>query len=288
MRISTIVTTFNHEKYINQCLDNILCQQGNFEMEVVVGDDCSTDKTLQIVQQYNVTHPEKIIVVPAPQNLGITKNLKRCLDNCSGDYIAICEGDDYWIDNQKLQKQYTFLKEHENCSMCFSQIYLLYEDTGELMLHPDQVSLNKKRLTTKDLVKRNFIGNFSCCMYRTDSVRKLRDEIFDVYTVDWMFNIAMGEIGDIGFLEEPLSVYRIREGGAWSGKSEIEKLRELQGLIDVYNKCLNYEYDDSFSQIKKDITVEINRLLNVRNTYYDLTRYRTILKKVFVKIFKFF
>src|SRR5690349_4970838 len=98
MKINVIVTTYNHEKYIAQCLESILEQKGDFEIEVIVGDDCSTDGTRKIVEGFGARHPNIISVLPKGENLGITKNLKRCLDACTGEYIAICEGDDYWTD----------------------------------------------------------------------------------------------------------------------------------------------------------------------------------------------
>jgi glycosyltransferase involved in cell wall biosynthesis len=259
-KISVIITSFNHERYIKQCLESILDQKGNFNLEIILGDDCSTDKTSEIIQQYYETYPDTIKMMPQEPNLGITKNLKRCLDACSGVYIAICEGDDYWTDNYKLQKQQEFLDKHRECSMCFSAIVLYNEDTNQFVPHQGQLSLKKQFLTTEDLIKINYIGNFSCCMYRTNSVRMLDDRLFDIYTVDWMFNMAMGELGEIGFLSEPMSVYRIRSGGAWSGKSRLDQLYEQSFYIDLYNKYFEYKYDPAFSRLKRELDVEINRL----------------------------
>ena len=107
-KISVVVTAYNHENYIAQCLDSVLMQKGAFDLEVILGDDCSTDRTRQIMQEYTEKHPAIFILMPPTANMGITKNIKRCLDACSGDYIAFCEGDDYWTDSHKLQKQMEF------------------------------------------------------------------------------------------------------------------------------------------------------------------------------------
>ena len=166
MKISVIVTSFNHEKYITQCLESILSQTGDFDMEIIIGDDCSTDNTRTIAQYFEEKYPQIITVLPPGPNLGITKNLKRCLEACSGDYVAICEGDDYWTDTNKLQKQKKFLDSHPDYSMCFSAIMIYFEDQNRFEPHHDQLLLSKNILSTEDLIQQNYIGNFSCCMYR--------------------------------------------------------------------------------------------------------------------------
>jgi glycosyltransferase involved in cell wall biosynthesis len=288
MKISVVVTTYNHESYIRQCLENILSQKGDYDLEVIVGDDCSTDKTLIIIEQYKISHRNTIFILPTQNNLGITKNLKRCLDACSGDYIAICEGDDYWTDNYKLQKQKDFLDKHRECSMCFSAIVLYYEDTNQFVPHQGQLSLKKQFLTTEDLIRINYIGNFSCCMYRTDSVRMLNDKIFNLYTVDWMFNMAIGELGMIGFLSDPMSVYRIRSGGAWSGKPRLEQLNDQLYHINTYNNYFGYKYNTSFSELKEKIGEEFDylKILEVANIF-DIISSRLPFRKVLRSIYSF-
>ena len=204
-------------------------------MELIIGDDCSTDNTRIITQHFQEMY-SNIILLPAAPNLGITKNLKRCLDACSGDYIAICEGDDYWTDTRKLEKQKIFLDSHPGYSMCFSAIMIYFEERNRFEPHHDQLFLNKNVLTTEDLIEQNYIGNFSCCMYRTSAIRQLPPGIFDIFTVDWMFNIACSRIGAIGFIRDWMSVYRKHPQGAWAGREELGKLKELRHLIDVYNR----------------------------------------------------
>lgn len=121
-KISVVVTAYNHEKYVAQCLDSILIQKGTYALEVILGDDCSADRTRRIMQEYAEKHPDIFILLPPTANMGVTKNINRCLDTCSGDYIAFCEGDDYWIDRYKLQKQMEFLESHPGYSMCFKRL----------------------------------------------------------------------------------------------------------------------------------------------------------------------
>ena len=251
MKINVIVTTYNHEKYITQCLESVLEQKGDFQIEVIVGDDCSTDNTRKIIKEFEERYPKIISVLPMEKNLGITKNLKRCLDACSGEYIAICEGDDYWTDEYKLQKQMTLLETHQDFSMCFSALMIYHEDKDIFELHLGQTLFDKEFLTTEELIDNNYIGNFSCCMYRGEVVRKLPQGIFEFFTVDWMFNICCSQFGDIGYIKTVMSVYRQHEKGTWSGRLPFEKARMLYGYIDEYNRFFNYEYDQGLTSHQK-------------------------------------
>lgn len=253
MKISVIITSYNHEKYIAQCVDSILAQKGDFEMEIVVGDDCSRDRTGAILEGYRQKHPNLIRILHDDKNLGITRNLKRCLDACTGEFIAICEGDDYWTDPYKLQKQSQYLRARPDFAMCFSTLNLYYEAENKFVLFEDQLKFPRDEVNIHDLIKNNLIGNFSCCMYRTKAVRKLSPRLFEFFTVDWMFNMAISQIGRIGYIRESLSVYRKHDSGAWTGKTQVQQATELLILIDTYNHFLQYRYNADFLKNKQGI-----------------------------------
>jgi glycosyltransferase involved in cell wall biosynthesis len=266
MKINVVVTAYNHERYIAQCLESVLNQKGDFQVEVIVGDDCSTDNTRKIIEEFQARYPQMIHVLPVEENLGIPKNLKRCLDACSGEYIAICEGDDYWTDENKLQKQKDFLETRRDCSMCFSAILLYYQEENSTTPHHAQSLLQKDVITIEDLIESNYIGNFSCCMYRTDIVKKLPQGIYDLRTDDWIFNMACSQFGKIGFIPDKMSVYRIHSKGAWSGKDRFEQLDYIRNYIDVSNKFFDYKYDALFSQRKKVVENRIIYLKTLADT----------------------
>lgn len=253
--ISVIVTSYNHEKYIQQCMESILMQKGNFNVEIVIGDDCSTDGTMSILETYSEKYPKLIRILPNTTNLGITKNLKRCFDFCTGNFIAICEGDDYWIDEYKLQKQMVRLEKDKDLSMCFSPIILFFEDTQKFEPYIKPCGEIEK-ITSTDLIEFNYIGNFSCCMYRKRAIQKLPEGIFDLFAVDWIINISCGEVGDIGYLADYMSVYRKHRSGAWTGLPQHGRRSRLLQLVDEYDKVLNYRLHDSFLAYKEIIINE--------------------------------
>lgn len=127
MKVSVAVVTYNQEKYIKQCLDGIIMQQTDFEYDVIVGEDSGTDKTLSICEKYAKQYPQ-IKILPKQERLGIGQNWMRVLKACSGDYIAFCEGDDYWTHPLKLQRQVEYLDAHPEYSMCYTDCDIYYED----------------------------------------------------------------------------------------------------------------------------------------------------------------
>ncbi len=128
--VSVIVLTYNHEAYIRQALDGILCQKVPFRYEILVGDDASDDETPTILQQYQALHPETIRLFLRKKNVGPTRNAYELFTQARGDYIATCEGDDYWTDENKLQLQVGFLEAHPEYIGC-SHPCLIVDEHGQ-------------------------------------------------------------------------------------------------------------------------------------------------------------
>lgn len=123
MKISVAIITYNQQDTISQTLDSILCQQGDFDLEVVVGEDCSADNTPAICREYAKRYPDKIVLLQEEHNMGIMRNFVNVINHCTGDLIGICAGDDYWCDEHKLQKQMNYLSVHPECGVCTTSGY---------------------------------------------------------------------------------------------------------------------------------------------------------------------
>lgn len=138
MKISVGVITYNQRDTIRQTLDSILMQQGDFDLEVVIGEDCSTDNTYAICHEYasksTTDNPQsKIVLLPNQKNLGIMANFARVMKACTGDYVAICAGDDYWCDEHKLQKQLDYFNSHPDIGVVSTSGYKLLVKTNTLV-----------------------------------------------------------------------------------------------------------------------------------------------------------
>src|SRR5690554_2607359 len=129
--VSVVMPTYNHEKYIRQAIEGVLMQETDFLFELIIIEDCSVDDTKKIALEYAEKHPEIINVLGAEKNLGITDNYFRAMGAITGKYIAICEGDDYWTDPLKLQKQVNFMETNPDCSLCFHPISHVFVNSGQ-------------------------------------------------------------------------------------------------------------------------------------------------------------
>lgn len=131
--VSVAVITYNQQSTIAQALDSILCQKGDFGLEVVIGEDCSGDNTWNICDEYQKRYSDKVRLLPNEKNLGIMANFARTVQACTGDYLAILAGDDYWCDDRKLQKQLQFMQEHPEFGVVCTSGYRLMVRSGRLL-----------------------------------------------------------------------------------------------------------------------------------------------------------
>ena len=162
MKLSVFVVTYNQEKYIRQCLDSILMQKVDFDYEVVIGEDHGTDGTRAICEEYAAKYPQ-IRLLPLIENLGITKNWQRVLSECKGDYIAMCEGDDYWTDSNKLQIQMSFLEHNKEYPLCFHKVTVKTDSLSDKHIfehleeraYTDREIYNKWTILTSSVMFRN-------------------------------------------------------------------------------------------------------------------------------------
>jgi glycosyltransferase involved in cell wall biosynthesis len=128
--VSVLILTYNHEKYIAQAIKSVVNQNTNFNYEVLIGEDCSTDRTLEIIMPYLIQNPEKLKLLNSESNVGALKNEANLMSAAKGKYIAFLEGDDFWTDNNKLQKQVDFLESNPDFGLVHADVNHYYEFTG--------------------------------------------------------------------------------------------------------------------------------------------------------------
>lgn len=119
--ISVCMTTYNHGAYLAKAIESVLMQKCSFPYEIVLGEDCSTDNTPSICLEYQKAHPDIIRIITSQSNVGMKQNYRRTIEACRGKYIAICDGDDWWIYDRKLEEQALYLETHEQTGMCFTR-----------------------------------------------------------------------------------------------------------------------------------------------------------------------
>lgn len=234
MKVSVCIITYNHHKYIQQCLDTVLLQEMSTPWEIVIGDDCSNDGTREICHQYQQQHPEKIRVLHREKNLGMIRNLMDTFLACSGEYVAFIEGDDYWSDPLKLQKQADLLDSSPDASLCFHNALIKFMRKDEDAERPFHAQLQKKVFTTEDLLKQWFIPSASVMC------RKYENFSFPEWFVhcksgDIPFLLLMSLRGNIHYIDEVMSVYRVHDEGVSSTHNGYIKIIAMIFIYENFN-----------------------------------------------------
>lgn len=212
--VSVLCLTYNQKEYVRQCLDGFLMQKTNFEYEILINDDASNDGTTEVLKEYQKKYP-KIISIYTHSVNQYSKNannmyVRYLFPKAKGRYIALCDGDDYWTDPNKLQRQVDFLEKNQDYSMCFHPVKVVFENHEE----PDSIypiNDNKDDFTLKELLKSNFIQTNSV-MYRKQNYVGME---LDVMPGDWYMHLYHAQFGKIGFINKTMSVYRRQPNGIW-------------------------------------------------------------------------
>jgi len=221
--VSICSITYNHDKYIKDAMDGFLKQETNFPFEIVISDDCSTDNTRSLLKGYLERFPDKIRLLLPEENLGVVKNFSTTIAACRGKYIALCEGDDYWTDPLKLQKQVDFMEAHPECSLCCHKV-LIINTNG---LRPNSVFPDidgDKILDSEFLYEHAFIRT-SSVMYRNVDLDGLLKFLEGFKVGDSPLFYFFAQKGYIGFLDELMSAYRIHDNSLWSSQEGIDQVK---------------------------------------------------------------
>ncbi len=255
MKINVILITYNHAAYICQALESILMQKTEHEVEIIVADDCSPDNTVDIIREYENKTSFRFTYLPKDKNIGYNKNYQQAFAACTGDYVAIMEGDDYWVKINHLQNHIDLLTEQSAASMSYNRHIRLFEDQNREEIFEWTDNKDYQIVTTEELALGNRIGNLSCCMFRGDLIRNLDPKLFDMDIADWMLGMYMGQFGPLLYLKEVTSAYRIHDNGQWSKMSEEEQCKKVIEFINEYDKYFNYKFTIPFTKHKRRLEI---------------------------------
>lgn len=240
MRVSVLMVTYNHEAYIAQAIESVLAQEHpDFDIELVVGEDCSTDATRDVVSQFVRDYPETVTLVTGEHNVGQQRNVARAWRRCTGDYIAVLDGDDYWTSPAKLRTQVAYMEAHPDCAMCFHNVAAV-DDSGTHLETPE-MSAMPERTRLEDLLIGNYIGSCSI-MYRGGLVRDLPDWWNDVALGDFPLNVLHARFGWIGYIDEVMAAYRRHDAGRFSRQRPARQVRAFMTVLRNLDRTLERRY----------------------------------------------
>lgn len=278
---------YNHEPYIRQCLEGFVMQKTNFRFEAVVHDDASTDGTAAIIREYAEKYPDIIKPIFETENQYSKRDgsLTRIVNkHVFGKYVAICEGDDYWIDPLKLQKQVDFMEVHPKHSMCFHAHNICYNDgtTAVIQMYDNNMEIcpiNDLILGDADIVATNSM------LYRRELYIEKPSWVQKLSFGDFTLELVLAERGFVGYLKDIMSCYRLNSLGSWNSsinndiKKQIKHRKERILMWNEYNKWTNYSHS---YPVYKMLFYDRCRLLSLK--YLD---YFDIKDSVLLKIVKY-
>jgi len=208
--LSVALITYNHEPFIRDALEGIMSQQVDFDWEVVVGEDCSTDRTRDIVREYADRYPHIIRILDSPKNIGAHENWFRIIAACRGEFIASLDGDDYWCTPHKLQKQVDLLRTNPDLAASFHAVRRLRADGTTDCAYP---AGRRERYTFAHIAKHGCIHTSTAVMRRS-AFPGFPAWFSKAPCGDWPMHLLVVANGDAGYIDEVMSAYRHHPGGA--------------------------------------------------------------------------
>jgi len=226
MMISVCVITYNHEQYIHQTIEGILGQKCKYDLEIVIGEDCSTDNTYKICKRYQNQYPGIIRIIKRDRNSGMSANFLKTLRACSGKYIAICEGDDYWIHPNKLEIQIDYLEKNLPAGGCFHDVKNV--DENGIVIKDNYFSPTKYVYNQFDCLT-ILRSSYSTCslVFRKKVIGENLPDWFIKRSCDEFLDLLITQNGkELHYIPKNMAVYRIHNGGIWQGQSNIGRNKD--------------------------------------------------------------
>ncbi|MEK3954460.1 glycosyltransferase [Psychrobacillus sp. FSL K6-1464] len=293
--VSVNCTTYNQEQYIAEAIESFVNQITNFKYEILIGDDCSTDNTRIVVEHYANLHPDKIRIITSPTNVGARKNSQRLIQNSKGKYIAECEGDDYWTDPFKLQRQVDYMEKHPDCTLCFhsAEIIQAPNKRTDRFIRPyvtDQVS------PLEDII----IGGGGFCptpsLFYPKNLMENPPPFYESAPIgDYPMQMLLASHGYAYYMDKSMCAYRSGVEGSWTNRMILssnnrEKLIQINsGIIDLlngFNQYSRYRFNNEIAKVQEGLEYELLIIQKKRMNNKNIRNYSFVYKiSVHFKVF---
>jgi glycosyltransferase involved in cell wall biosynthesis len=248
--VDIVMTTYNQEKYIAMAIESAITQICNFRYRLIIGEDYSSDGTKQICRKYADLYPTKIVLIENKSNLGLIKNYLNCFDNCQSKYIAILEGDDYWVSPLKLQSQVDFLNNNDY-GLIHSNFYCYNDDSKRRIYNPGR--LNKYCVNNQGFVYTKLLWNNFICpltvVFKADLLDNIdRDFLISnkLNTIDYYLWLYFSKITKFGYQDEIFGVYNISSNSISNSVDISKKINFEQTKENILKHILTKYPNDDF------------------------------------------
>ena len=256
VEVSIICDTFNHEKYIENALKSFVCQKTKFKFEIIIHDDASSDGTQGIVLKYKKIYPQLIKCVFEKENLyskGISHFWESTFKEIKGKYVAICEGDDFWVDENKLQLQHDYMEKNDSCSLCAHKAIRVSEDGSFLSIYSKRTLSDP---TFEESVLDLSLFPTSSMFFKKSFYTNNEHFLRSVPMFDYVLKILLANEGSVHILEETMSAYRTSSQGSWTQritKDRVKHRNHYLESISIIAKIDHYTNHNRSAVLKKII-----------------------------------
>lgn len=292
--VNVLLITYNQERFVGKAIESVLMQVVDEQTSVtlVVADDCSTDNTLGVIKSYEEKSPFPFVYLSRDQNVGISRNYQLAIEACDGDYVAVLEGDDYWLDCMRLKKHLDYLNSHKECVMTVNS-RLEYDQKKELFITTD--CLKNYCFSLLDTIKDyDFIRNLSAVVFRKKRLDQMNSQLFEVANHFGGICVDRFMVHDVlqrgyGFhFRDVMSVYRIHTGKNasfvhFTNASIEEKIDYHKRFSDEANSLLNVDCSSAFQTLFETRENELKEL----ELYLKKTKLCRFIPPILVDLFFF-
>lgn len=228
--------TYNHESVIQQAVHSFIAQKTDFEFDIVISDDGSTDSTVIKLDKLIQNETPKLLVTRNQRSSGAIENFVHCLQNCHGKYIAICDGDDYWTDPYKLQKQVDYLEQHPDCAICYHRVHTLQD--GQLLPETLNTATTAANYTLDDLLPGNKMHTVSVVFRNTFSTG-IPAWISRCPIGDYPLHCYNAQQGYIHYMPDIMAVYRLHSASYYSHLPQYHKYVKIIQTLEIMRRHLS-------------------------------------------------
>jgi glycosyltransferase involved in cell wall biosynthesis len=253
--VSVIMITYNHERFLAQAIESVLMQQTDFEVELLIGEDCSTDRTRQVIERYVGSQNGRVRLLPffRSQNMGIKPNFVDLLGRCQGKYVALLEGDDYWIDPYKLQKQADFLDAHPDYVIVGANALSIREDENYSVAHLLYDKVESFDFDTAYLMETNPYPTLTVC-FRNHLINEFPEIYYTGLGGDRRLYLLLSQHGKCRYENNVLGVYRVHFGGASQKNRDgidgrVAACKEQIANVENWNRYFGGLYGDQVKRV---------------------------------------
>ena len=263
--VNTVIITYNQVNFIEKAIAGAIDQQLSHDHKILVHDDASTDGTAEICRRFKEKYPDLIHLIVAPTNKGMAKSWEDVLSACDADYVAICEGDDYWCDTNKLQTQVDFLEANPDYAICCHRVYIKKDEQRPKFRADEFMPSTEAAYDIEMMAKYGNLISTPSVVYRNKLFSSLPSWFSQSPIVDFVVHMVNAQYGNIKYFPSPMSVYREHSGGVWGGQSLMKNAANMMKVIgfllsEPFNETVKKGLQD---QLRTNRAIYLKELMKV-------------------------